>query len=257
MRFFCSDIHGDYDKYQKALDVVGDDDLIIIGDVIDRGEDGLRILLDTMNRKNVTLMMGNHEAMMAESAFGKGLYGDAWLSPNNGGEVTARSYMRAIKKKEIDEEEIEEYLLHLPVSIDYGDYFLVHGQPVIVSQPVAATPDNPIVYYMDDYSKSELKQCLWGSCFEIGVGLRVFNRLQKSRGHQTTYYVGHVMTQYVTQYTSYDKAKMVDKGEGQILTISAADGSVMYDLDGGCAMRSRLSYLILYCLDLDEVIIIR
>ncbi len=257
MRFLCSDIHGDFDKYQKALDIVGDDDLIIIGDVIDRGDEGFRILLDTMNRDNVTLMMGNHEAMMAESIFGKGLYGDAWLSPNNGGETTARAFMRAVKKKEIDEEALEDYLVHLPVSIDFGDYYLVHGQPVLGSRSEPATLDNPIIRTMDDYPRSELKQCLWGSCFEVGVGPRAFNRIQKARGRQTTYFVGHVMTQYVTQYTSYSDARMVDKGDGRILTISADDGSVMYDLDGGCAMKSELSYLILYCLDLDEVILIR
>ena len=27
MRYLCSDIHGDYDKYQKALEIVGDDEL--------------------------------------------------------------------------------------------------------------------------------------------------------------------------------------------------------------------------------------
>ena len=257
MRFLCSDIHGDYDKYQKALEIVGDDELIIVGDAIDRGDDGFRILLDTMERKNVTLMMGNHEAMMSESLFGKGLHGHAWLESCNGGEATARAFMRAVKKKEVDEEALEDYLLHLPVSIDYGDIYLVHGQPVLDTRPGDATLDKPVIHYLDDYSKSELELCLWKSCFEIGVGSRVFNRLQKKRGHRTTYYVGHVMTQYVTQYKSYELAKMVDKGDGQILMLSTDDGSEMYDLDGGCAMRSGLSYLILYCLDLDEVIIIR
>ena len=43
-----SDIHGEYGKYIQMLNKIGfsdSDTLYIIGDVIDRGADGIRILL--------------------------------------------------------------------------------------------------------------------------------------------------------------------------------------------------------------------
>ena len=53
MNYVCADIHGRWDKYQAMLDDLNlgeDDKLYILGDVIDRGEDGIRILQDIMKR---------------------------------------------------------------------------------------------------------------------------------------------------------------------------------------------------------------
>lgn len=66
MIYAVSDIHGRYDKYRellKRLDLGPDDTLYILGDAIDRGPDGFKILLDMASRPNVVGMMGNHEAM--------------------------------------------------------------------------------------------------------------------------------------------------------------------------------------------------
>ena len=68
MTYAVSDIHGCYDKYKKLLeklDLKEDDRLYILGDVVDRGPDGPKILLDIMSRKNVTFLLGNHD----ESAY--------------------------------------------------------------------------------------------------------------------------------------------------------------------------------------------
>ncbi|MDD6729000.1 MAG: fructose-bisphosphatase class III [Eubacteriales bacterium] len=68
MTYVCSDIHGYYGEYMDALGLLGKDDtLYIIGDVLDRGPDGIEILLDIMNRKNVVLLKGNHEYMLTDT----------------------------------------------------------------------------------------------------------------------------------------------------------------------------------------------
>ena len=68
MTYAVSDIHGCYDKYKKLLeklDLKEDDRLYVLGDVVDRGPDGPKILLDMMKRENVVFLLGNHdEAMM-------------------------------------------------------------------------------------------------------------------------------------------------------------------------------------------------
>ncbi len=64
MVYAISDIHGDYGKYSELLRTIGfsdNDTLYILGDVIDRGKDGVKILFDMMYRPNVIPLVGNHE----------------------------------------------------------------------------------------------------------------------------------------------------------------------------------------------------
>lgn len=64
MTYAVSDIHGCYDKYKELLSLIEfrrEDTLYVLGDVIDRGPDGLEILLDMMARPNVFPILGNHE----------------------------------------------------------------------------------------------------------------------------------------------------------------------------------------------------
>lgn len=68
MTYVMSDLHGCYDLYRRMLQKINfsdDDTLYITGDSIDRGEDGIKLLMDFMERENVKLLMGNHEYMMA------------------------------------------------------------------------------------------------------------------------------------------------------------------------------------------------
>ena len=64
MTYVLSDLHGHYDKYRAMLAKIQfkpADTLYILGDVIDRGPDGVKILLDMMDRTNVIPILGNHE----------------------------------------------------------------------------------------------------------------------------------------------------------------------------------------------------
>ena len=70
MTYVMSDLHGCYDKYSQMLEKTGfgeGDTLYILGDVIDRGEDGIKILMDMMDRKNVIPIIGNHESLALSS----------------------------------------------------------------------------------------------------------------------------------------------------------------------------------------------
>ena len=66
MNYVMSDIHGDYEKYRKMLEAVRfseEDTLYVLGDVIDRGPHGMKLLQDMMLRANVIPILGNHEYM--------------------------------------------------------------------------------------------------------------------------------------------------------------------------------------------------
>ena len=64
MIYVMSDMHGCFDKYQQMLCEISfssRDTLYVLGDVIDRGADGVKILLDMSLRPNVFPLLGNHE----------------------------------------------------------------------------------------------------------------------------------------------------------------------------------------------------
>lgn len=68
MIYVASDFHGFpleliIELFRKA-DFGSNDYCFILGDVIDRGDDGIKILRWIMQQPNVELIMGNHEAMM-------------------------------------------------------------------------------------------------------------------------------------------------------------------------------------------------
>lgn len=64
MIYAVSDLHGCYEKYYKMLDKIeftDNDTLYILGDIVDRGNGGIKILQDIFNRKNVIAINGNHD----------------------------------------------------------------------------------------------------------------------------------------------------------------------------------------------------
>ena len=64
MIYVTSDIHGCYNQYLRLiqrLDLKEDDTLYILGDLVDRGDGGIEIIKDVMNRRNVVCLRGNHD----------------------------------------------------------------------------------------------------------------------------------------------------------------------------------------------------
>ena len=64
MIYVMSDLHGCYEKYRDMLEKIrfGEaDTLYILGDVVDRGSGGIKILQDMMERKNIIPLRGNHD----------------------------------------------------------------------------------------------------------------------------------------------------------------------------------------------------
>lgn len=70
MATYCvSDIHGNADAFfalLKFLQFKDTDTLYVLGDVIDRGPDGISLLKTIMHTHNIKMLLGNHELMMLE-----------------------------------------------------------------------------------------------------------------------------------------------------------------------------------------------
>lgn len=135
--YVCSDIHGLRDKYNTLLQNIdlNQDTLIILGDVIDRGPDGYSILKDVLQRKNVHLLMGNHEYMMLElleeyqGQIPNDIHVLNWIL--NGGAPTMAAYNKADKQ---EQRFIMESLQKLPFAytnfkVNDRKFYLCHSAP--------------------------------------------------------------------------------------------------------------------------------
>ncbi|MBQ8159520.1 MAG: metallophosphoesterase [Clostridia bacterium] len=73
MIYVTSDLHGyplaDFQKLLRGADFSDEDELIILGDVIDRGEESVALLMWALGTKNVRMLLGNHEDMMLQCRF--------------------------------------------------------------------------------------------------------------------------------------------------------------------------------------------
>lgn len=134
MTYCMSDIHGRLDKYLAMLNLIkftDSDKLFIIGDVIDRGPDGVDVLLDIMARKNVTLLLGNHEVLLLSTLGPNNIVGARRIWQDNGGSKTRKDllYCRDAKVRS----DIIHYLMRCPdyfeTEINGTIFHLVHGYP--------------------------------------------------------------------------------------------------------------------------------
>ena len=67
MRYIVSDIHGCYDQYLALLKKIhfsDEDELYVLGDVVDRGPESIKVLQDMKKRPNVVFILGNHDFSM-------------------------------------------------------------------------------------------------------------------------------------------------------------------------------------------------
>lgn len=131
MVYVMSDIHGQYQVFIKMLRKISfcnTDQLYVIGDVIDRGPNGLKILKYIINHENMTLVIGNHEHMMLE--YYKNLYNhdlDLWY--RNGGFST---YVEFEGIDSSEQNKIIDYMKNCPLvipqlEVNKRSFYLTHA----------------------------------------------------------------------------------------------------------------------------------
>lgn len=153
MVYTISDVHGHYNKYSEMLEKINfsdKDTLYILGDVIDRGNDGIRILLDILRRPNVVMLMGNHEAMMLDTLLGfEQINEDSidkivlWVL--NGGGPTLTSFLESRKKDRINIlNSLEAMPYYIEIEVCGSEFVLLHGGLENFS------PERPLCNYSRD-----------------------------------------------------------------------------------------------------------
>lgn len=148
MIYAVSDLHGfPLDKFKKFLNQINftkNDFLYILGDVIDRGSDSVKLLFWIARQANMQMLLGNHEQMLLNSKF---IFDEItevsannlttndmsalslWIA--NGAEPTLAELKRikTYSPELIDDilSFLEELPLYETVSTDYGDFILTHA----------------------------------------------------------------------------------------------------------------------------------
>lgn len=232
--YVCSDLHGRYDKYKALLETIslkGSDTLYILGDVIDRGPDGVKILQDMMVRPNVVPILGNHELNFAlclpwlleevteasiERLTGVQLAAlTEWLQ--NGGEPT-RKALTALSHPE--RQDILDYIRDMSIFEEVE----VGGRAFVLTHAALShfAPDKPL----EDY---ELEDFLFGRPTPESVCWP-----------DRTLIFGHTPTRLLWQAAGEPPRDDIFYGKGGFI-----------DIDCGCSFDGRLACL---CLDTMEEI---
>lgn len=143
--YVMSDIHGNYEKYIQALNKINlkdSDTLFIIGDIVDRVSQPIKILQDMMYRHNIIPIIGNHEFIAYSILkvvfqkiddensykFDKKFLKDILLWFKEGGKTTFEEF-KALSKKDMEKilDYLREFEAYEEVRVNDVDYILVHA----------------------------------------------------------------------------------------------------------------------------------
>ncbi|MBD5506987.1 MAG: fructose-bisphosphatase class III [Lachnospiraceae bacterium] len=146
MRYIVSDIHGCYNQYQKLLEKIHfseKDELYVLGDVVDRGPEPIKVLQDMMKRPNVIFILGNHDFIMytlmkklsveiTKENYDTQLTSELLLDYNlwcqDGGLVTAEQFTKLSFSEKMDVlDYIEGASVYEVIENDGKEYRLVHA----------------------------------------------------------------------------------------------------------------------------------
>lgn len=131
--YVISDIHGDARRFHAMLEKIGfcrEDTLYIIGDVLDRGPDGISLLRQIMGSPNMHMILGNHEYMCLRCHAEDTTEIDRLRWNKNGNAPTLQGLAKLNREEFL---EVMTYLKSLPtcleVTVEGSRFYLVHGFP--------------------------------------------------------------------------------------------------------------------------------
>ena len=169
MTYVLSDLHGRYDLYMAMLKKInfGDGDtLYILGDCVDRGDEGLKIVLDIAQRDNVICLMGNHDFVASsilpnlERGFPPGRLADmrglldAWIC--DGGTATYQEYKKlSPTDRQLALMTIDSFRNFAEVKVGDREFVLCHGgiKNYDPNKPLSDYSVKDFTFYREDYSK--------------------------------------------------------------------------------------------------------
>ena len=166
--FVCSDLHGSLGAYKAIVsNLKKNDKLFILGDVIDRGEDGIKILQDIIKKQDqITLLLGNHEFMMLQSLYiGQRLEYSNWCK-NNGGDKTVNQFHELSKQeRETILEFLKELKVYQNIIVSDKNFLLVHSNTPLTTKSFAET----FKEMLNSGRLEQIKEAVWHRGYDYGL----------------------------------------------------------------------------------------
>ncbi len=222
--YTVSDLHGQYDLFMQGLEKIAfseSDELYFIGDAIDRGPDGIKILTELMKNKNMHLILGNHEFMMLNAVDPDGRKecngpdADLWLY-YNGGISTFEQYGKLdIKMRRSLLQRLEHSYVIKTLEVDGSKFCLTHS------------------YYREDLENTMYQEMEYDDVWDI-VWKSIYREDYKTKGsdiyknYDYTFITGHVPVQRVCARLGefQNELRLFQRGN-------------FIDIDGGCTIGYR------------------
>ena len=177
--YIISDIHGEYEKLIQLLEKISfseQDTLYVLGDVLDRGPNPIKVLLKMMEMPNIIPIAGNHEMMgLACLRFLMKEVTDENISEltekmlellrewqKNGSDTTMAEFLKLDKNAREDIiEYIEEFSTYEEVTINGTSYVLVHAGlgNFALDKPLYEYTLEELMWERADYEKTYFKDC--------------------------------------------------------------------------------------------------
>lgn len=145
--YVMSDIHGCYDEFIKMLDKIkfnDKDKLYILGDIIDRGPEPIKLVKYIMSHPNCILIKGNHEQMFLEHYDFN--FTKAWY--RYGGIIT---HNKLRDDSQLSEKALYEYFKNLSFIQVVDKFILVHSSVYIPNDNTNLTIDELISLQDEDF----------------------------------------------------------------------------------------------------------
>lgn len=218
--YVMSDIHGQFDSLMKMLEKIqfsDEDELYILGDVIDRGPKSMECIKWIMEQDNVLALLGNHELM----------FYDGYI--NNGPALYNGLAEFRENISEEDQNKIIKWIEDMPecklITVNGKKYYLNHTQ--------AASPK----YF---------EQTLTDRMFPDYEIYKKYNNLTIK---DIICLHGHIPTMEMRRWHSQKKSNLIWKNKsGTIIDIDCAAG---YPKEGGCLGCLRLNDMTEYYVEVN------
>lgn len=159
MIYVMSDLHGCYDRFLRMLELIEfseNDTLFLLGDYVDRGPAGIKLLLYLMNRRNVICLKGNHDDMFLK----KSRYFLPRYSPSSPddkysdvGEGRRKTIADFIRLNNAEKEAVYYFVKKMPLFLETE----IAGQRFLLSHTV---PDKQSLLY--PFERNEKDNFIWG-----------------------------------------------------------------------------------------------
>ena len=122
--YVIGDIHGRFKALQQVLQKCdynyNDDKLIVLGDIVDGGEDTYHVIEELLKIKNVIFIKGNHDIFLMQF-IQNGWKEEIWLQ--QGGANTLRSYGAVVEESDYITEESLVNTTDLNIPVTHQDFF--------------------------------------------------------------------------------------------------------------------------------------